>query len=1007
MSPSSRWMGLRCPGTGGFRGVIGRIAGLSLVVSALHGPALLQAQQGAVAGEVVSSRSLQPVSGAIVSIAGTTTRATTDTRGHFRLVTPSSSGSVNLQVTMIGFRPLTATVTAGDDHVRLTLAESAVELSELVVTGTVGATEKRSVGNSVARVRVSEESEVSPALSLDQLLNARAPGVVVVPPSGLTGSGARIFIRGRSSISLPTDPLIYVDGIRVDKRAPTGANAGNGTTSGLNDFNPEDIESLEIIKGPAAGTLYGTEANNGVIQIITKRGRPGPAKVDVSIREGVNWIMDPAGRWPLNYYIDPTNNSITPFNLYQAEADAGRPLFRNGFAHGYSVSIAGGSDASLYYGGVTYSRDEGAQPNNTAQRFGGRVNVSMTPNAKFDINGQMGFASNRTKFPDAFNGLLFDAILSRPGNRNSPTRGFYTAPQEVWNRNFSFNENLDHLTTGVEVRHRPTSWLSHRVRAGLDISNNDGVDLTLKMSPDDAQFFAAATAAGAKTVNQINTLNTTVDYSATATTSFWKHFSSSTTGGFQFYRRNTRLLSATGEQFPAADVTSVAGAAIQRGSDDAVESITVGGFVQEQISFKNRVYLTAALRRDRNSAFGATFGAATYPKLSLSWVLNEEPFFKVPIVNTLRLRAAYGKSGQQPDAFASLRTYQPITGQAGLPAATPQFVGNPDLGPERGKEYELGFEAGLFNQRLGIDFTYYNKTTDNAIVLRNVAPSTGFPEQSFVNAGQVKNKGVEVLVNGRVIESKNLAWDLTLNVSHNDNKVTQLGIPNTPYLEFGFGNRFQPGYPVYAFFARKVVSADRLPNGSVNNIKCDGGTPSGMPGGAPVDCASAPRVYRGAPEPSLEGSIGTNLTFKGRLTFAALVDFKRNWTTWDSNLWCPGILSCESEAYPDRFSTIRVASDVLGYTDDFAWEPDLSFAKLREVSVSYSMPDRWARTVGAKRAVITAAGRNLHTWTNYHPGLDPENISSFAETFKGFGTPFSQNQLPQAAQFVMRVNLTY
>lgn len=981
---------------------------LVLLLFALAGlPSRAHAQEPVVSGDVVSGKSLQPIQGAVITMVGSTERVVTDVRGRFRLALPAGAGSATITVAMVGFQPVTKVVTAGDQSVRIILAESRVELEELVVTGTVAATQKRTIGNAVAQVRVSEEVEVAPIQTVDELLNARASGVVLVPPSGLVGGGARIFIRGRSSISLPTDPLVYVDGVRVDNRAPLSANPGgpNGVGSGLNDFSPEEIESIEVIKGPAASTLYGTEANNGVIQIITKRGKPGAAKIDVSIREGTNFIMNPAGRWLLNYYQD-TNGQYQPFNLYQVEADAGRPLFRTGLGQGYAVNVSGGSELIKYFASGNYSHDEGAMPGNQAQRYGGRINLDVTPHPKYDVSGSFGFSLARNTYPDGSNSLLFDAILNRPENRDGPTRGFYTAPSEVWNREFSFDESVDRLTAGVEARHRPTDWLTHRLRVGVDLANNSTSDLTKRMSPEDAQFFAANLAAGQKTVTQNNGLHTTLDYSASVTKSFWSSFRSVTSAGFQSFRRRASLLTATGQQFPSSDVVSISGAAIQRGSEDVVENITAGGFIQEQISIGDRFFLTGAIRRDRNSAFGKSFGAVTYPKVSASWVVSEEPFWKVPLVNTFRLRAAWGKSGEQPDAFASLRTYEPITGQAGLPAVSPQFVGNSSLGPEKGEELELGFEMGLLNQRLNLDFTYYNKTTNDAIVARNVAPSTGFPQQQFVNAGQVKNKGFELAANARVIESKRVAWDLSLNISHNSNKVTQLGIPNTPYLEFGFGNRFQPGYPVYAFFARRVISAERGPNGDIINIQCDGGLPDGMPGGAPVDCATAPRVYRGQPEPAWEGSVASTLTLGGRLTFSVMVDFKRDFVTWDSNLWCPGILTCESEAFPDRVSPVVAASNALGLTDDFAWEPDLSFAKLREVSISFAMPDHWAKVFGAKRAMVTVAGRNLHTWTSYK-GLDPENFSAFPEANPGFATPFSQNQLPQAAQFMLRFNFTF
>src|SRR5207237_4054059 len=219
-------------------------------------------------------------------------------------------------------------------------------------------------------------------------------------------------------------------------------------------------------------------------------------------------------------------------------------------------------------------------------------------------------------------------------------------------------------------------------------------------------------------------LNSTVDYSANATHSLFG-LGTTTTGGFQYFRRNTVLLSATGNQFPSTGITSIAGAAQRLGSSDAIENVTVGGFGQEKISWRDRVFLTGAVRFDRNSAFGAGFKSVAYPKVSASWVVNDESWWHLKAVDAFRLRAAFGASGQQPQAFAALRTFQPVTGQAGQPAVTPQFVGNPDLGPEKSRETELGFESSMLDHRVGVDFTWYDKTTRDAIVLRDVAPSSG------------------------------------------------------------------------------------------------------------------------------------------------------------------------------------------------------------------------------------------------------------------------------------------
>jgi TonB-linked SusC/RagA family outer membrane protein len=969
------------------------VATALLLSATLHGP--VRAQAGAVSGRVVDTRNLAPLAGAQIAVEGSGKGTLSDSRGHFTLQ-GLSGAQVTLQVVMLGYQTLRRTVAVGQSDVVLALEQSAIELNQLVVTGTAGATQRRAIGNSIAQIQAGTIAQTAPVTDLGQLLNARAPGVIVLPPSGSVGSGPRILIRGKSSFSLSSDPLIYVDGVRVDNRGPTGG-SGFGDVSRLNDIDPDEIQSIEIIKGPAAATLYGTEATNGVIQIITKRGRPGQTRIDASVREGVNWFMNPEGRWPINYYKDPTSGEVVAFNLARTESQAGRPLFQNGQIQGYSVSASGGTDQVQYYAGFDYDHDAGAIPTSLSQTTGGRVNITATPSKALDIRGSAGFTVVRTNTGNDGN-YMFNSVLSRPGNRDTPTRGFYGAPAEVLVKAQIFTIDENHFTTSTELDHHPATWFAERLKAGLDLSNEVDDNFMPRLTPDLAQFYTPTQAAGSKSIAQTNLLNTTLDYSGTLTFPLGHGLSSATSVGAQYYRQMTRLLSATGRGFPAPGVETLAGAAVTFGSDDYVENVTVGLYAQEQLSLNDRLFVTAALRGDDNSAFGKHFKAVYYPKFSASWVLNEEPWWHVGFIDALKLRMAYGQSGQQPQAFAALRTFEPVTGQAGASAVTPQFVGNPDLGPERASELEVGFEAGLLRQRLGLDFTFYNRTTHNAIVLRDVAPSTGFPGQQYVNLGGVRNRGVELLVTGHVLQAPNAALDLTFNVSHNSNSVLAIGLPNTPYLESGFGNRIEPGYPIWGAWARRVVSADRGPDGTPINIKCDDGK-----GGA-VDCASAPHVYVGPIDPPTQGSVSAAFTFRKSLTLSALVDFKHGAREWSSSLWCPGILGCKDEVYPGDFNPVFAASSVLGYTDDARWWMDVSFTKLREVSLSYVIPARLSRIVGAQRASIVFAARNLHTWTRF-PGLDPENVSRFADT--AFATQFEQNEVPQLAQFITKLNVSF
>jgi len=977
-----------------------QIAILAATIRALAG-APLSAQPGSVSGSVVDRRGAA-LAGAEVSAVGTALTTRTDARGRIEL-RGLSTPTVTIRVRLIPYRPVEVTAAAGATDLRIELDRGVVDLQEVVVTGTAGGAQRREVANAVATVRVTEAVPSAPILSLGQLINARAPGVSVSPPSGDVGGGERILIRGRSSLTLRVTPLIYVDGVRVDNLTPLGGD-GIQSVSRLNDFHPEEIESVEIIKGPAAGTLYGTEASSGVIQILTKRGKAGPATIGVSTRSGVAYFNDAEGRWLTSYYRDPTTQQILAFNLAQEETDRGTPLFRTGLLQGYSLDVNGGTDAMQYYGAAHFDKDEGVTHMNEAKKFGGRLNLNITPGPKWDANAQLGFASLRTELPDP--AFMFGALLTRPTTRDTPQRGFFTAPTEVWVNEFSTRENADHLTGGAEVRHHPISWLSHRLRAGFDLVYQDDVLLGRRMTPESARFFSPGDAAGLKQFSQRHLASTTVDYSASATVNPTTSLRLVSTIGAQYYRQNLTTLGAFGRTFPAPDVTSISGAATTFGTDDRVDNVTVGLFGQEQVSWKNRIFVTVAVRGDDNSAFGRSFDFVTYPKFSASWVVSEEPFWKTGMVDNLRLRAAWGMSGQQPQAFAALRTFQPVTGQAGGAAVTPQFVGNEELGPEKARELELGFDASLFRQRIGVEFTFYNQLTQDAIVLRDIAPSSGFPQKQFVNAGEVRNRGFELLVDGRVIDSRSFSWDLGFNFSLNSNKVLTLGIPGTEFLEFGFGNRFQPGFPVYGIFSKRIIQADRDASGRPINAMCDGGLPGGLPGGGPVSCATAPHVYLGRVDPKIDGAVSSSIRLGGRLTVSGLLDFKRGHRLWTSSLFCPGILGCEEEFFPERFDPVKAASTVLGMVDDWEWFRDVSFAKLREVSVSYQLPAQLAQKFGATRAMVSLAGRNLHTWTKFQ-GLDPENVGNYSEGAPEFGTPYEQNEVPQPRQFVVRINLSF
>ena len=993
---------------------IGALAWLSAVAA----PA--GAQGGSVGGTVIAERTAQPISEVQVTVVGTTLGAVTDATGRFRIIGVTGD-SVQLSVRRIGYRPETVGARVGDESLRIPLVERALELSAVVVTGTAGATERRAVGNAVSQIQAAEVVATQPVSNLQELLNARAPGVNIITSSGQAGSGSRIRIRGASSLALVNEPLIFVDGVRVDNTqssGPTSQGFGSRPISRWNDFNPQDIESIEVIKGPAAATLYGTEAANGVIQIITKRGAAGRPRVDLTVRQGGNWFQDPEGRLFENYgevQVGGTDEApildTTSFRIYQLEKSRGNDIFRVGHQQEYNLSVSGGSQLFRYYVGGALNRGEGVERNNEVKRQNARVNLSLTPSTKWDVAANLGYTTGRTDigFESGGGGTTWTTYFATPSNLDTPTRGFYSGPPEAYYQGFEIFQDAERFTGSLTLNHRPLSWFNHRLIAGTDRLNEDNQEIGQR-NEQLAEFFSEL-GGGDEGTNGYMDVSTrdvrynTVDYGANALFTLSPTVSTTTSFGAQYYFRETRRRAISGFGFPAPGFKSLQSlGTISQDDDDIIPNKSLGFYVQEQVALRDRLFLTAAIRADDNSAFGSDFDRAYYPKFSASWVASEEPFFQVPFVNQLKLRAAYGQSGQQPDAFAAIATYQ--AGGAGT--VTPAAFGNPNLGPERSYETELGFDAGFLDDRLGVEFTYSTGVTRDAILSRDVAPSTGFggvqsPTTGrgiqYFNAGRVSRQGVELLLRGQPIQRENLALDLTFNVGTNSNEIESLGGPD--FISVGTYTGHRVGYAVGSWFSRRIVSAefDPVTKRAINAL-CDDGA-----GGA-VACASAPRVYLGNTIPKTEGAFSAALTLFNNWRLNAMVDYKGGYKKLNGidRVRCHLFAECRVNFYPEEFDPRYVASvqGGSGFVDDLV--RDASFTRLREVAATYTFPERWTQSFGSSRASITLAGRNLHLWSDW-PGLDPE--ASFNGGDRGGYGQWEQNVIPQVASFVTTFNVSF
>ena len=976
--------------------------------------AYAQAQTGIVVGRVTDARSGDAVGGASLQVEGTRLGAVTGQDGRYRMI-GVPTGTRTIVVLRLGYSSnrQAVTITAGGTVTHeVALAPSAVALDQIVVTGTAGDAERRSIGNAVSTIDASTEMAKASPPDIANLLRSRAAGVDIQPISGRIGTGPSIQIRGPSSIGLTNNPLIYIDGVRVNNSTnlgPTGISGGlgaqgNPVESRMNDINPSDIESIEIIKGPAAATIYGTEAANGVIQIITKKGASERAQLQTTITGGPMYFRDAEGRVPTNYDKDKSGN-IVPWNGVQAMSDSGTPIFKMGLERHYSTAVVGGVDQLRYYASLGYQNDYGIEPNNLQRAFNSHLNLSTPLGTSTDVSTSLNFIDMSTHLgADVGASALLGAMAGHSLLFPPASMGFYpgfppTVPQTLYDN----ATGLNRFTGSTTLNNQLTRWFTHRAVLGLDYTDQDDRAIEHFAPPQLAAILSPAAAGGRLGQTLRRTTLITADYSGTAKVDLSSALISSTSVGGQFNNSEADQSFLGGQGFPASGVETVS-AASQAAAATQTQTIntTVGGYVQEQFAWRDRFFLVGAVRVDNNSSFGQDFKWVTYPKASASWVVSDEPFWKWgDRINALRLRAAYGAAGRQPTAFSALQTFTPVVGPNGN-AITPGTLGNADLRPERGAETEVGFEAGLFN-RLSVDFTYYNKTTNNEIVQQPVAPSTGFSGNQLTNLGKVTNNGIELETRLQAISRRDFTWEITGNLT-TINNVIKSNITNAIASP---GQYNIVNYPIGGLWSRRVVSADRDPTTNLPiNVLCDGGA-----GKAPVACASAPFVYIGNPTPKTTFSFGNTLMIGKSLRLYGLLDGRRGNKVWNQNeeIRCAGLAGaplCRANYYPLEYSPVYLAeagltaAAVTGTVDQFM--DDASFVKLRELSATYFIPSRFLRVTNPS---ITFAARELHTWTNYR-GIDPEGAAQSATSNNG-ATAIDQGVIPPLTRFLVTFNFSW
>ena len=958
-------------------------------------PKLGAQQSGTITGLVTDVQTGLPVTAVQIFISDLDIGVLSQASGRY-LILNVPVGTHTVTATRIGYGTVTgqATVGAGTTAVQdFTLFEEALALDEVIVTGTPGGTLRRALGNDVARLNAVEIVQAGAPRSMDRMLTGRTPSLNVILSSGDIGGGSIMRLRGNGSLNLGSQPLLYVDGVRVNS-------AFSGRTrfttapiqSRMNDFKPEDIESIEIIKGPSAATLYGSEASAGVIQIITKRGAQGAPVFNASYRFGSNFFQDPEGKIPNLYNRDPTTGAVSRWHVLEQrerdlEAGLDNDWLRRGLSQGFHVDVTGGSEAVRYFASVTKDDEEGYVAWNFNNTVGARVNLDVILSDNVEVSVASNFLRNELRVaqnPRPFS--ISNGFAYAHGGRTL-TRGYYVAAPEV-DALIENKGEVDRSTLSARLTHTPTDWLTQRFVFGFDETKERFDELFPRIALDAPERLSLGSQAdGDLTRTYVISENISADYNASArldldgVLGLPNNIVSETSIGFQFNQANVSTDRIRALVFAAPGLTSIGAAATTFGDGSFVKDASVGIYAQQQFEWENRRFFTVAVRGDDHSAFGANFDAAIYPKVSGAWVLSEESFWNVPLFTNFRLRGAWGKAGRQPAAFAAVSLYSPETGPEGGSSIIPSALGNPDLGPEVSTEIEVGFDAGLLDDRVSLTVTAYNKTTKDAILSEPASSSTGFLTSRQVNAGEINNRGLEFTIDAALLERGSLRWDMGFNLAYNRNRLVSLGgLPET-----GGTRQLREGYPVRGYWAAEVVSATITGDPFLDPIidpmcKQEDGSVEACDPSSDKDV-----WFKGNPDPAFIGAVNSSIRL-GSIRLFANVEFKTGFHI-SSTIVGSGHSSFRNQLSDTGFPQEGIAPDtrvlyLLNEQRSWSFEhlgvfPG-GFARLRELSLQYDLPNALADRMGASRASITLGGSNLwYLWIQAPewysvPTQDPE-----------------------------------
>lgn len=830
-----------------FRQVSERYVLIEPAAAAAAGPGGEAQQPGPVRGQVTDKHTGRTLPGITVKAKGSSATAQTDANGVFSIALPAGERQPVLLFSHVGYRSQEVPV-EGDRQqpLHVQLEADLLGLEEVVVTGQGLSVSKRRLSTNAAVVSERQIRDV-PATRIDQLLQSQLPNAMIKLSGGQSGATSIIQTRGFNSAFANSTPIIYVDGVRVDNlnTAPTlGMNLSGGisqgaSTSALSDLPVENIERIEFINGGAATTLYGSDAANGVLQIFTKKNGTGRASFSVGADMGVE---TPTADF---HYFDRTKDVLYQNSFYNRYT-----LGLNGSTAGFGYSLAGSfSDAN----GVLIHDQNHQRKFNFRLGMNAQLLEGLTYESSFSYSNQ-GLSRVRNGNSGGYSGLWF----VEDGASKIIGPGFNPVLDELSDADFavykSFVDSAERLQDNRSMvnRFQTSQSVSYRSPSGIVLKGTAGVDFRQQRER------SAVTMAYNRHIRSNNTgslsnfmrsfLGLTFDLNAQYD---WQvgDFSLLTTVGGQLFRTEDRQVAYIGQDI--RDGAQTIGQAATRTSNEFyAEVANYGVFVQENIGYRNRYFIDFGVRGDGNSAFGSSVGIQYYPKVGLSYILSAEPFFAAmgqQVLNTVKIRANYGVSGNFPTPFAHERTIA-FSGFGGGQSATFGHPGNPDLRPEKTYALEIGLDMGFLRDRLSLSANYFNNETRDALFNVPPAASSGVGS-SLRNIGRIENKGFEIAANAQVVDSEK--WGLNVRASANtvDNIVASTG--------------GAPAFNINGLTSRtvQIVVREGYPVGYISGNY-------GVFDESGLMVETIPLSFLGSTIPTLTGSFGFNLRYRQLSLFA-------------------------------------------------------------------------------------------------------------------------------------------